>query len=336
MGNRPLNTDSIRTIDEENQSRKNERWVWFYENVCWIPFDDIVNQLIENAFREKRKEFQLDQSIIDLDKFIEIDKEDSSIRRPIKRSLLQQNQIPIRSQRFSTSEKPVQSFNENDKNDRRFLNECRKRYRKMTLDQLLDQSAQGIVQEGILLEKQSEAQWIAEQLRSFQGKSREDLEKIVIYLYTFESFLYRLINRTLRENDHSKLDTLGPFIQILFRCDCSPSTDKVGFNGILYRGAQLDDQTIQSYQQSIGSVKTWDAFASTSKNRSQAECYGNVLFIITHQKSTRYRYSGMDISAISFYPLEEEVLIRAGRDFLVEKVEEDPLKKKFFIYLSLD
>jgi hypothetical protein len=205
----------------------------------------------------------------------------------------------------------------------------------MSLNEMLEKSANGIVKEGILIDKQIEAEWIAEKLRSVIGKSKEEIEKCVIYLYTFESFLYRLLNRTLRENDQSKLDTLGTFCQILFKCDCSPTTDKVGYQGELYRGAQLDEKTIQSYEQSIGLIKTWDAFSSTSKNRIKAESYGNVLFIINREKSTRYRFSGMDISTISHYPDEEEVLIRAARNFIVQKIEKDQNKEKYFIFLSL-
>jgi hypothetical protein len=43
----------------------------------------------------------------------------------------------------------------------------------------------------------------------------------------------------------------------------------------------------------------------------------------------------MDVSAISNYPEEEEVLVRAARNFIVEKVERDDLTGKHFIFLSL-
>jgi hypothetical protein len=43
----------------------------------------------------------------------------------------------------------------------------------------------------------------------------------------------------------------------------------------------------------------------------------------------------MDISTISHYPDEEEVLIRASRNFIVQKIEKDQNKEKYFIFLSL-
>lgn len=325
---------------KNRKSNENEHIVWFYKvrnssDPSWIPFGDIDNELIEEAFSQNKKELQLDHFLIDLKKFIQIDKEDSTKQKTIERRIVRRNEAPLRSERFYTSEKLVQPLNENATNDSRFINECRKRYHTMPTDQLLENAAEGIIKEGIALGSQVEAEWIAEQLRSVKGKPKAERESCIIYIYTFESFLYRLVNRTLRENDHSKLDTLGAFCQILFQTDCSPTTEKVGYSEILYRGTQLDKKMIESYKQSIGKIKTWDAFTSTSKNRKQAEAYGNVLFIINRDQSTRYRYSGMDISAISYYPLEEEVLIRAARNFRVEKVEEDLSKGKCFIYLSL-
>jgi len=305
----------------------NESIAWFY-NDCdstsdskWIPFGDVDNRIIEEAFSNGKTHVQLDQCSIDL--------------RQCRRTHRQRTNS-VRSDRFYTCEKLCQPLNEDEtKNNYRFMNECRKQYRSIPTDQLLEKAAEGIITEGSALDKQKEAEWIGEQLRSVKGKSKPDIEKCVIFLYTFESFLYRLINRTLRENDHSKMNTLGAFCQILFQTDCSPTTEKVGYNDTLYRGAQLDQKTIKSYEQSIGQIKTWDAFTSTSKIRAKAECYGNVLFIINHDHSTRYKWSGMDISAISFYPSEDEVLIRAARNFRVDNVEKDPSKEKYIISLTL-
>ena len=42
----------------------------------------------------------------------------------------------------------------------------------------------------------------------------------------------------------------------------------------------------------------------------------------------------MDISSLSAYPEEEEVLIRPGRAFKIEQVEFDRTKNKHLIYLT--
>lgn len=324
-----------------NQSlSSNERGIWYYNiknrsTSSWIPFGDIDNEIIEEGFCKNNKTIELDNYLIDFDRMIKIDKKDLSNKTSIKRSIHRLNETPLRSERFYSCEKLVQSFNDNDKNDHRFLNQWKKINRNKSIDELLEKAAEGIIQEGILIDNEIEAKWIGQQIRSVIGKSQSDIDKCIILLYTYETFLYRLINSTLRENDQTKLENLGPFCQLLFRCDCSPTIDKVGYDQELYRGAQLDEKTIQSYQQSIGLIKTWDAFSSTSKNRLKAESYGNVLFIINRNKSTRYRFSGMDISLISNYPEEEEVLIRAARNFIVEKVEQNQINGKYIIYLLL-
>jgi hypothetical protein len=277
----------------------------------------------------------LDDYIIHLHKFIQIDKSNSSIQKSIKRSICPSHQTNLRPERFYTSQKLVKSFSDGDSNDHRFIKEWQRQHKRISIDQMLEQAAEGIRKQGIELGKQVEAEWIARQLIQVKGKSNSEVEKCIVSLYTNECFLSRLINTTLRENDHSKINTLGPFSQLLFHCDCSPELRQFGYAGELYRGAQLDEQTIESYKQSLGMKKTWDAFSSTSQNRAKAEKFGNVLFIINLAKSTKYKYLGMDISSRSCFPEEEEVLIRASRNFIVEKVQKDEQTEKYFIFLSI-
>ncbi|CAF3664220.1 unnamed protein product [Adineta steineri] len=341
-----MNSYSHKLSLSSNRSSRNksssssQHGVWYYNSgdssdVSWNPFSDIDNEIIEDGFCKNEKRLELDDYYIDLDKSILIDKQNSSIQKSIKRCIRQSHETPLRSERFYTTQKLVKSCNNNDLNDRRFINEWKRRYTKMSIDDKLEQAANGIIKEGMQLGKQIEAEWIAQQLRSVKSKSNVEMEKCIILLYTHESFLYRLINTTLRENDQSKIDNLGAFAELLSKCDCSSSMDQLGYAGELYRGAQLDEQTIESYRQSVGQTKTWDAFSSTSKNRKKAESFGNVLFIINRDKSTRYRFSGMDISSISHYPEEEEVLIRAARNFTIEKFERDDLTGKYRIFLLL-
>jgi hypothetical protein len=335
------NRSSGVSMKKDLSSSVSEHGMWYYNvgdvtDLSWIPFGDIDNEIVEEAYSKNRKKVELDDYLIDFGKLILIDKKDSSIERKIKRSVRQSDEAPLlRSERFYKSQKLVKSFSDRDSNDHRLINEWQKQNRTISIDQKLETAAEGIIKEGIQLEKQVEAEWIAQQLRSMKGKPIFEVEKCIISLYTHESFLYRLINTTLRENDLSKLNNLGAFSQLLFHCDCSSTLNKFGYTGELYRGAQLDDQAIESYKKAVGLIKTWDAFSSTSKNRKKAEAFGNVLFIINRDKSTRYRFSGMDVSSMSHYPEEEEVLIRATRNFIVEKVEKDNITGKHWIFLLL-
>ncbi|CAF4876698.1 unnamed protein product [Rotaria sp. Silwood1] len=331
---------STTTVAKSNVST-NERVTWFYkiENASdssWLPFGDIEKEIIEKAFMNHEQQVQLDRCLVNLEENVRINKEDSSFRMPIKRCVgLSSDYIGLRPERFYIPQKLVKSFSDWKSNDRRFINEWQRQNRGLSMNELLEQAADGIIKEGIQLCEPIEAKWIADELLLLKNKSNEEIEKRVVSIYTRESFLYRLVNATLRENDLSKLYNLGAFCWLLFHCDCSSTFLSLGYAGKLYRGAQLDKDTIESYRQAIGLVKTWDAFSSTSKNRKKAETFGNTLFIISLAKSAKYRYSGMDISSLSLYPDEEEVLIRASRNFFVDNIEQDNVTGKYLIYLSL-
>ena len=242
---------------------------------------------------------------------------------------------PLRQQRFFVAPKLTRSFSDGDSNDRRLISEWQRRHGRMPIDDKLEAAAKGIVEEGMVTGETVEAEKMAAELRAVKGGSKAEIEKMVLSLYTRESFLYRAVNGALRDNDRSKCDTLGAFSQLLYHCDCSSTFNELGYKEELYRGAQLDQHTVESYQQAVGQVKTWDGFSSTSKNRIKAELFGNVLFIINRSTTTKYRFSGMDISSLSAFPQEEEVLIRAARNFLVEKVEKNENTGKYYIFLLL-
>ena len=156
-----------------------------------------------------------------------------------------------------------------------------------------------------------------------------------VQLYTRETFLYRLINRTLRENDRSKLQTLGPFCWFLHNLPfCEPFSSKC-FTGRLYRGAVLDDSMIESYKQAVGMIKAWNGFSSTSKGASVAELFSaNTLFMIETSVDTHQDHA-IDISSYSQYCDEQEVLIRAGRNFCIESVNWNNESAKFVIHLTI-
>ncbi len=52
----------------KSSESRNERGIQFYnvENSSWIPFGDIDNEIVEEAFSNKRKEFELDNYLINL------------------------------------------------------------------------------------------------------------------------------------------------------------------------------------------------------------------------------------------------------------------------------
>jgi hypothetical protein len=101
----------------------------------------------------------------------------------------------------------------------------------------------------------------------------------------------------LREEDLSKVDTLGPFCDLLWNSLSSEGLkSKYQFTGSVYRGATLEPEEIDAYRNSIKKApKEWLGFSSTSKARALAELYsGNTLFIINVPSQSQH----LDISTI--------------------------------------
>ncbi|CAF1069811.1 unnamed protein product [Adineta steineri] len=154
---------------------------------------------------------------------------------------------------------------------------------------------------------------------SFGDIMREALEGIHIEgkkigqehgLYTAESFVYRLINTALRDNDLTKVDTLGAFCYLLFQFNFAQEFNDLKFLGRVYRGATLSSSIVVEYERNIGNVCAWLSITSTSRQRKIAE---------------------------SFF--DSIVLFRSGTDFIINKVEQNTSSTnniKTLIYLTIE
>lgn len=200
-------------------------------------------------------------------------------------------------------------------------------------NQKVKKAAQGILIEGQKLDNvisTDQANEIAGLLISIAENEYVEIQKFCLNLYTRETFLYKLINKVLRDRDISKIDTLGPFCSIL-----NHSFDllsEYSYKGAVYRGVSLTQDQIKLYQRACGIFQQWDSFISTTKNRNLANIYGNILFIITIDGNY---VSGLDISSLSNFPEEEEVLLRPGRTFSIDEIKFNVTDKKYHIYISM-
>lgn len=155
-------------------------------------------------------------------------------------------------------------------------------------------------------------------------------------LYTKNCFLFRLVNIALREDDRTKLDTLGPYCYLVynyigcnthflsvrhrlgqyFRHTKSPSL-------FLYRGDSVPKEKLDEYQQAAKQRHKyfkWLSFVSTSRKRDVGEFFAtNVLYVIELKKAVSNDQFA-DLCHNTFLPDEEEVLLRPGVRFRVESV----------------
>ena len=185
----------------------------------------------------------------------------------------------------------------------------------------------GILEEGKRLNRGLDARIMADQFRD--GITKVKNLDCAARLYTAESFLYKLVNSSLRNNDMTKIDSLGPFCYLLYH---RLRLDRVRGDQTLYRGMELTPEMIDEYKKIVGQEIVWPAFTSTSKDRRVAEAYvGNTLFIISSKGTWRPQN---DISKISLYPDEQEVLLSSLYKFKVDSVELDSNNEKHLIYMT--
>ena len=308
---------------------------WYFGNrseqseerlIEWIKYRDIEIEIIEAAYQQRKSEVYLDRYRIDFNSLLQYDRFNSAQQCPVKRQTDCRREDCLREERFFSPPPltatpsygsaqawcPFLSAWQNTRAGKKTL---------LDFSSSIDACAEGILHEAACTASDSitEANWMVEQLQACEGKSRREIAKVCIHLYTRESFLYRVLNTALRDGDYSKLETMGPLC-FLIR---SYSHTSKAFIGTVYRGVDLSSATIASYKGAEGMWRTWPSFTSTSKNKMMAEIRGNTLFIITVaniQISSAVR--AFDISDISQFPSEEEVLLPAGISFQVIKVDQ--------------
>ncbi|CAF3668477.1 unnamed protein product [Rotaria socialis] len=202
----------------------------------------------------------------------------------------------------------------------------------------VEQVVKGITLEAKALNKKAEeeAQNISRQLVSVKNKTQEEIKTCCMRIYTRETFLYKLLNTVLRNEDMSKVDTLGAYCWLVDSGISPELGENQACDLTVYRGMNLTQNMIQKYKQAIGKTIEWLGFTSTTKNRTKAAQFGTTLFIvhISVQYYDDYGSCHRDISSLSDYPNEEEVLLSPSHRFKVDRVQRDSNSGKHTIYLS--
>jgi tetratricopeptide (TPR) repeat protein len=151
-----------------------------------------------------------------------------------------------------------------------------------------------------------------------------------IWWYTRDSFLYRLLNKALRIQNIDLLFLLrfviGDIGRQLENSKCSTSIR-------VYRAQQISREEIEILKNSIGEFISINSFLSTSLNRQQARIfhYSNelidgmeqVFFEIDADPRLETMKAFSQITSLSFFPGEEEVLFMIGSIFRLDQIERD-------------
>jgi hypothetical protein len=302
----------------------------------WIKYRDLEIDLIEQAYQDNKPYVLLDQYRIDFKHFIQIKLSDETKQRPIKRETGSNRIECLREYRFGSTP-PITSCSYGNFDSWcpfliAWFNSPSGKRAFLDFSNCIEACAQGIVQEAALHDSHSnaEAAYMAEKIRQFIGKSRAEIAKQCIHFYTKDSFLYYVLNQALREQNYTKVETLGPLCYLI-RNYSRVAKDYIG---TVYRGTHLEYTEIETYKRHKGEWKTWPAYTSTSKDRQMAEMFGNTLFIIEITDVKLSAPRAYDIAHISNYPNEKEVLIPAGVSFQIVNIEQDT-SQKYIIYVKV-
>ncbi|CAF4282072.1 unnamed protein product [Rotaria magnacalcarata] len=345
------------TSRQANNSLKTVEWMWKSnadpwsksEPEKWSHYSDIENLIMEEAFSNKQPRALLDGYYIDFQDNLQVSNLDSNKQRPVKRVVRKREDKHLREARFV--DLPVSSgrsfggqygwvspFVVEVRRDLGLQPEELPTKKPDMLPMLVEKAALGIIEEGKYLQKQKEAEHLANMLKAKKNEAMEEVWKCCAYLYSLESFLYKTLNAAMRlvgDKEHeqvwrSKIRTLGPFCLLLWD---DPFNKKVTTKKTLYRGADLKPEQITKYEdmaKNSNEYQSFQAFTSCSRNRQKAEEFGNTLFIM----EVLFAFIA-NISPISEYTQEEEELITPGVCFRVKSVEFDRTTNKHFIHLEL-
>ncbi|CAF1032842.1 unnamed protein product [Adineta steineri] len=148
-----------------------------------------------------------------------------------------------------------------------------------------------------------------------------------IWWYTRETFIYRLLNKSLRIQNIDLLFCLRFLIrdieQQLQQYKCSSPL-------IVYRGQLISSEELELLKQSKGTLISMNSFLSTSLNRSTALEFLNtnindnklqrILFEINADPCRDGMKPFANISSFSYFPTEDEILMMLGSVFRINNI----------------
>ncbi|UJR09276.1 hypothetical protein I4U23_013521 [Adineta vaga] len=200
-----------------------------------------------------------------------------------------------------------------------------------------------------------------EQCKQFYRGNHEELQLIkefeetytesdTIRWYTKQCFIYRLCNKALRTEDIELLYIFRYYIQDLCKrlaMEYESYRIQRKANPIvkLYRGLKLTKEELTRFQANIGSLISTNGFLSTSQNYDLALQFAvkkskrtvdvlPTLFVI--EADTRHNHAIFaDISSLSVYPDEEEILFDIDCAFKINQVYYDDSKEVWIINMNL-
>ncbi|CAF4015454.1 unnamed protein product [Rotaria sordida] len=308
-------------------------WQWRQSHQQpWQTYSDIESSMIEDVYNHGGQRVELENNVlVDVKKGLHIVADSKKNDKPaeIRRLSLDCEDAKAyrnraeRNDRFTLPPQIMDNTNDSSSlgagnwNGSRLVFEWQMRcsnLESLPYGDIMRQALDGIQIEGKAVGQAKQAQWIADHWIPVTKESFEYICRACIHLYTMESFLYRLFN-------------------------FAPEYQNLRFSGRVYRSAELTPAMVNEYKQAVGKVRSWLGLTSTSRQRAIPEsfCAATVLFIIDIQETATD--AARLIASLSAHPYEDEVLIRAGRHFTIDRVEPNKSSNNninTLIYLTIE
>jgi tetratricopeptide (TPR) repeat protein len=170
-----------------------------------------------------------------------------------------------------------------------------------------------------------------------------------IWWYTREACFYRMMNKALRVQDYDILFALRFFItdiakQLKNEHEKFIRTSETREVLRVYRGQAIGKDELELMKNSVGEYLSMNSFLSTSRHRSTAIDFarlvstedGNEAIVFEIEINPRVNTKAFaDVSKMSYYENEGEVLIMLGALFRIEKIVEDKKNRMWVAHVSL-
>ncbi|CAF1224481.1 unnamed protein product [Adineta steineri] len=335
----------------------------------WTSYSDDISSIIEKAYKERLEQVSINEDYcISLKDSVQFYKNDTFRQRPVRRRkehlpLMTSIDAEIEGQSMlhkrlsSPLGVPLRCGVTGDTTHygspfiQGWLLKFTEGTMKIEFDKIFPVLLDGLVKEG---ETESESIPFEKKLREVEKDTRGQkstkriakLEDCCAKFYTEESYIYRVVNKALRNNDRTKSLTLGPFCYLLFcyigrrfennstigdRLRQAFSVNKMQ-TITLYRSDFVCRETLEEYRQAAGDNTKhfkWLPFVSTSRKEEEAiQFKGNILYKIEMPSYPSKKDQFRDIKSISEFEYEEEILLLPGVQFHVSKLEFDNKMKR--------
>ncbi|UJR19692.1 hypothetical protein I4U23_022826 [Adineta vaga] len=357
---------SMRKISDMPTTENQFIWIYRSDNQ-WIPFSETISSIIEEAFRSGSNEIFIEDIYrIDLNYFVKENIANESCKHAIGRRL-RQNAIDssIQEDEWRRCERflfPLESVSNCSATidtkyygspfiEKWFLIFTKGKH-TVTFNFIFPCLIQGLQEEG-----RNEPKHILESIINTlekvknktigknEKKRMKELENCCAMLYTKPYFIYRTVNTALRDNDQTKLLTIGPYCFLVFNYIGRHINEPFSIHRhiqskiiTVFRGDYISEKMLEEYRHAVGNNSKyfkWLPFVSTSYEKDVAENFArNVLYIMKIRRhSSNDLYA--DMSTISSFKDEKEIILQPGIRFQVENIELDFTKKFYLIYIHI-